>query len=84
MPESREEARKRKLAQKPTESAFDKDDEQQARAAKRTPSKPAPTAAEKASTKGSVTRDFRGTEGVINDATGGNRLRSNQSTDDNQ
>jgi hypothetical protein len=80
MAETREERRARLLAQKPKKSSFTKDDEQQARASKRTPSKPPKTAAEKNRDKGSVTRDYRGTEGVIDDAVG-NANRSLQDRD---
>lgn len=68
MPESRDEARKRKLAQKPTKSPFTAADEQAARQKKRTPSAPpAPTPAE---TRNTVFRDYRGTRGAIRDAEG--------------
>lgn len=80
MAETREERRKRMLEQKSTKSSFKKDDEQQARARRRTPSKPPKTEAEKSRDKGSVVRDYRGTEGVIDDAVG-NANRSLQERD---
>ena len=77
MAETREEARKRKLAQKPTKSAFKADDEAQARQRARDPQRKTPK--KEVATK---RRDFRGTEGQISDADNEGR-RANQSTDSN-
>jgi hypothetical protein len=80
--ETREEARKRKLAQKPTKSPFDADDEALARQKARDARKKAePKPKKKANTR---RRDFRGVDGAVDDADTSDRRRRNQSTDSNQ
>jgi hypothetical protein len=69
MSETREEARKRKLAQPSTVDPFKKDDADKAEAkakAKRKGPQPKPRA--KAKHEGSTFRDHRGPDGVLEDA----------------